>query len=445
MGTHRHPGMEVPPGRGRLSRRQFLAAVGLAGGAVALTSARPMAGMALAAPRLPQAGRVVNFLDVIINDEMSARADEVFASFQQEAGIEVKVDRTPYPQFADKVPALLSSGAPPDLYWSDPSKYPEFVARGWLEPLDDHLAGSAKLKKEEFLANAINVHMAGGKLYGMPKDWSARGGYYNQDIFARLGITSVPETVAELKETALKVHDLDKSLFGYMWPMKTPDTWMFEGLAYIMLANGGSVIAEDATACTFNSPELVETMRFFVDIFRAGAAPEQGISSTNQDMYPFFGDGKVAMMHTGFWVIKGLLPRIGPANWDTFVVKGMHGGYGTPFSVSGFSIPAQAKNKEGAWKLIEHILQPQNVVAFTTNPSARPADSPENATRFDDPRYQPFFKVAAEGGKWWIQPNKGISDQMRIVHEASQAIILGRMSIEEGLADACAQIEQTLA
>jgi ABC-type glycerol-3-phosphate transport system substrate-binding protein len=89
-------------------------------------------------------------------------------------------------------------------------------------------------------------------------------------------------------------------------------------------------------------------------------------------------------------------------------------------------------------------MRPENIIAFLTNPSARKADAEENRSRFSDPRYQPFFQAAEKGGKWWITPNPGISDQMRIVHEASQAIILGQKTIKQGLTDAAADLEKTL-
>lgn len=412
--------------------------------APAPTTAPAAAATTTPAPAPATKGQAVAFLDVIINDDLSKRADDILKKFSQDTGMEVKLDRTPYPAFADKVPTLLSSGAPPDLYWADTSKYPEYVQKGWLTAFDELLAGSKALKKADFVDSAWQKVSYQGKIYGMPKDWSVRGGYYNQALFEQLKVAKAPETTAELKQVALEIKQKDASLFGYMWPMKTPDTWMFEGLAYIMLANGGSVLSDDGTKVTFNSPQVEETMAFFVDIWKAKAAPEQGVSSTNQDLYPLFGSGKVAMMHTGFFVIAGLLPKIGPEKYNTFVVKGSGGGYGTPMSVSAFSLPTQAKNKEGAWRLVETILQPDNVTAFTTNPSARPADAPENKSRFSDPRYLPFFQVADKGGKWWITPNPGISDQMRIVHEASQAIILGQKSITQGLTDAAADLEKTL-
>jgi len=186
-------------------------------------------------------------------------------------------------------------------------------------------------------------------------------------------------------------------------------------------------------------------MSFFVDIWKAKAAPDQGISATNQDLYPLFGSGKVAMMHTGFFVIKAVLPQMEVKDkYDTFVVKGRGGNYGTPFSVSTFAIPAQSKFKSEAYELIQWVIKPEHVAAFTANPSARSADSPENKSRFEDPKYKPFFLAAEKGGKWWIPPNPGVSDQMRIVHEACQAIILGQKTIKQGLADAHAAIEKTL-
>jgi ABC-type glycerol-3-phosphate transport system substrate-binding protein len=386
----------------------------------------------------------LNFLDVIVSDELTKQADQIIADFTKTTGIAVKVDKTPFPQFGEKVPTLLSSGAALDVWWSDTQRYPEFVKKNWMTPLDELIAGGKTLKKAEIQPFAWDKAIYGGKIYGVPKDWSARGGYYNKEILQRQGI-KVPETVAELKAAALKVKANDPQLFGYMWPMKTPETWMPEGLAYIMLANDGAVLSDDASKCTFNSEAVEESMAFFVDIWKARAAPEQGISSTNQDLYPLFGSGKVAFMHTGFFAIKAVLANMEVKDkYDTFVVKGRNGNYGTMVSISTFSIPTPSKAKSEAYELIQWVVKSENVAAFTTNPSARSADAPENKARFDDPRYKPFFLAAEKGGKWMVQPNPGIGDQLRIVLQESQAIVLGQKSIKQGLADATTAIEKTL-
>ena len=426
-------------GKPSLTRRQVLTLAAGALGAAAVPALRPTATSAAAA-----AAKTVSILDVPINEDLTKQADGVFQRYTSTTGIQVQVDRVPYPEWPDKVITLLSSGSPPDAYWADPAKYPEYVDKGWLTPIDDYIAGSKVIKKEEFLPTAWEKVTYKGKIYGLPKDWSVRGAYYNVDLFNKLKITKVPETVEELKQTALEVKQRDPSLFGYMWPMKTPDTWMFEGLAPIMLPNEAAVLSADATRSTFNSPAMADTFQFFVDIWKAKAAPAEGIASTNQDLYPLFGSGKVVMMQTGFFVIKAILPKVGPDHYDTFVVKGRGGHYGTPMSVSAFSIPSQAKNKDGAWALLEWMYRPENIQAFLVNPSARKPDAPENATRFTDPRYKPFFLAAQQGGKWWITPNPGITDQMRIVQETAQAIVLGQKTIPQGLADGSAALEKTL-
>jgi ABC-type glycerol-3-phosphate transport system substrate-binding protein len=114
-------------------------------------------------------------------------------------------------------------------------------------------------------------------------------------------------------------------------------------------------------------------------------------------------------------------------------------------SISTFSIPTVSKARSEAYELIQWILKSENVASFTTNPSARAADAPENKARFDDPRYKPFFLAAEKGGKWMVTPNPGIGDQLRIVLQESQAMVLGQKSIKQGLADATAAIEKTLA
>ena len=59
----------------------------------------------------------LHFMDVVLNDELTACAEDAVAQFTEATGIEVNIDKVAYNDFQTKLPVLYSSGSPPDVAW----------------------------------------------------------------------------------------------------------------------------------------------------------------------------------------------------------------------------------------------------------------------------------------------------------------------------------------
>lgn len=102
--------------------------------------------------------------------------------------------------FATKLQTMLASGDPPDVFYVPFEKVPQWSSIGLIEPLDERIAEDARngvsnaVALSEFFPAVVDAfrfdgERAGrGALYGVPKDFTTVGFYYNKDLFRRAGV-----------------------------------------------------------------------------------------------------------------------------------------------------------------------------------------------------------------------------------------------------------------
>jgi ABC-type sugar transport system permease subunit/ABC-type glycerol-3-phosphate transport system substrate-binding protein len=102
--------------------------------------------------------------------------------------------------FYTKLQTMMAAGEPPDLFYVGAERLPAFVVARLLEPLEPYLEqGEARLRLEDYFPATVAAfrhdgQRAGqGALYGIPKDFTPVGFYYNKDLLARAGQTPPPD------------------------------------------------------------------------------------------------------------------------------------------------------------------------------------------------------------------------------------------------------------
>lgn len=85
--------------------------------------------------------------------------------------------------------ALKSKDTAPDIVTEDTFILNSDASAGYLEPLDDKLAGWEDWGNGSFIeAMKKGVTASDGKVYGVPYNTDSRGLWYNKDIFKQAGL-----------------------------------------------------------------------------------------------------------------------------------------------------------------------------------------------------------------------------------------------------------------
>jgi multiple sugar transport system substrate-binding protein len=77
----------------------------------------------------------------------------------------------------------LSAGTAGDLFYMDIFWAEYIIKAGQVEPLDDYLAKSTIISKDDIIPSLLNAFSFDGKAYGIPKDFNSLALFYNKDHF----------------------------------------------------------------------------------------------------------------------------------------------------------------------------------------------------------------------------------------------------------------------
>ncbi|MBN1439395.1 MAG: extracellular solute-binding protein [Anaerolineales bacterium] len=206
------------------------------------------------------------------------------------------LDRSAY---SHQIGTVLASDKPPHLFQSEGNwSFAEFAAAGLLMDLS---AEAEAGWGAEFLPAALDRFVWDGRQYGVPKDASVVGLWYNKALFRQAGITAPPSTwadflsaIAKFKAagiTPIAVGEGDKWSGAFWWE-------------YLALRLGGRAAIDAALSRrgAFTDPPFVQAGEELVSLIeRKPFEPDHLALNTYPDASAIFGDGKAAMHLMGQW------------------------------------------------------------------------------------------------------------------------------------------------
>jgi len=373
--------------------------------------------------------------------ELIKAQEEALKQFQElYPDIEVRFAVFPYSEYRDKLLVAAAAGNPPEVSVVDQIWNPEFAAADFIIPLDEYVAQSQSVKKENYFSGAWDSAQFQGKLYGVPFDvgvWALN--YYNKDFFRRAGLDpeKPPVTWDEFYEMGAKMTTAEQ------WGTAL---WVGKGDAIqcitdaLIFSNGGSVLNEDFTRCVLDQPPAIEAMTFFKRLQSINPAGE--VARTEEDSFQLFTAGKIGMFWYGEWGQDTINARAPEMDWacTNFPNPADGKSIGT-FGGWNMVIYRSAPNKDAAWKFIEFWTSREvnERVSSLTPANIEAAKSfLQNKRKFSDV----IFKQLTTALYRPIFPK--YPDLAEIQRNATTAILLGEKTVEEALRDATAEINQLL-
>jgi multiple sugar transport system substrate-binding protein len=355
------------------------------------------------------------------------------AKFESQ-GLQAKV--VEFPASADEqrnqfVQRQEAKSADCDVFRSDVIWTAEFAQQGWLYDLTPYM----DTVKDQYIQSPLETATYDGKIWGAPSYANAAFIYYRTDK-----VEEVPATWQDLYETAAQEGGI-----------------VFQGAAYegltcdwleVAFAAGGTVLSEDGTKATIDSPENVEATKLMADAIKNGAAPKAVGTYMEPESLAAWQTGKYAFMRN--WPYAYALSE------DTDKLKGKfkvaplpeYEGGGTAGILGGANsvISAFSKNPGGALTLVDYLSSPEWQTILTAEYSV---PSTLSAT-YDEPSVQkaiPFhaeLKQAIEQAR--ARPVSPVYPQIsQAIYKNVNQAITGQTTPEDAMKQAQSEIEDALA
>ena len=234
------------------------------------------------------------------NDGYAQTMEEMIADFNATNGKGITVVGEQYPwdggSYSNNLLTAALGGGAPDVSTFKLTATPSFTNNNLLANLDELIAGWAD--KEQISENLYNVmRSASGtdSVYVMPWNTQVLYVYYRPSMFEAAGV-EVPTTYAEFLDVCAKLTrdtDGDGKTDVYGFGMRGSNGGQ-EPWGCFIYAAGGSFE-------TMDSPEAIQGMQDYIDLFKNGYAPETAPNDGFSQVIDAFKSGLTAMTihHTG--------------------------------------------------------------------------------------------------------------------------------------------------
>ncbi len=361
-----------------MTRRQFLGVLGTAAVAAAglgleacapksapapaaAPGGQPAAGGAPSTPAVAKSGTVEywTFLNPKDNNARSKAQNMMLESFKKKyPNINVNVTVYPWQQIDQQMTQAVKAGKAPDLSRANLALMAQHAAANDLSPLDQYVSGWSAQQKDQFVTPWDTTVFNGHKL-SFFIEARCYPLMYRKDL-----IKEPPQSWDELGEIGAKL--TKPPVYGVGIPLseKGHASGLYEWLFPTLWGAGGDYFTKDHKAA-FASEAGIKAYQLLYDLVHkykamADSAVSDDIEAITQNMMAgtdnmaIIGTHRITLMWTGKATTKD---KLGLAYIPSF-----EKGKPSPTFSDGWQvvIPRGAKNPDGAWALMEHILDPES-------------------------------------------------------------------------------------
>jgi len=308
--------------------------------------------------------------------------DGIVSAFEKaHPDIKVNVTSIAWTNFDQQVQTMIQNKQYPDITEGD--YFSNYAQDGLLYSASDVLSDPGNLLPA-FKAQGTYS----GTQYGMPFTTSSRTLFYNKKLFTQAGISSAPQTWADVEADAAKIKAQGDIGFGL--PLGAEEA-QAESLLW-MLGDGGGY--QTAGKYTINSAPNVAAFTFLKGLVSAGDTEPNPGTVNRTDLWKEFAQGKVGMINGS----PALIPIIQAAgvlqssDWTSVPIAGKTGPLTTTLGVCD-NVAAFKPNGHQAQikEFLDFAYQDKYQLAFDKEYDLLPATTTASKALASDPVFAPFL------------------------------------------------------
>ena len=300
----------------------------------------------------------------VINDQVKR-----FNAMQNE--IEIIAIQLPEGSYNDQVQAAALANGLPDILDLDGPYVSNYAWAGYLAPLDTFMSSELK---NDFLPSIISQGLYSGKIYALGTFDSGLAIWANKKYLEKIG-ARIPKSVddawtfEEFMSILRKLKELPEIKFPLDMKINYGvGEWYTYGFSPIFQAFGADLINRSdymSADGVLNGPEALAAAAWFQALFA------QGFVNPNPPGDNEFIEGKSALSWVGHWVYNQYKDALG----DDLVLIPMPKFFkqATGMGSWAWSITTNSKHPEAAWKFLEFILKPEEIIKMTNANGAVPS------------------------------------------------------------------------
>jgi len=252
------------------------------------------------------------------------------------------------------------------------------------------------------------------EIFAIPRAFSTQALIYRTDL-----MEGPPETWEELVDTAKKVQEENDGIYGmgisgalHVSTISQYFTFLFQ--------NGGTIFDDEGNV-VINSPEAVEALTFYRNLYTKHKLTPNPIEYNREELPTLFQEGKIAMMIIGPWAqpMMALEPDNDEVPYAAAVLPA------NELVSDSIMISKDTEHPDAAWKLIEFMTSLEEQTEMDKNAGLVPILKEEAEDPFfnEDPYFKAFVD-SVEFGE--AQPTPAVWEPFEeIVAKAVQQAING--------------------
>lgn len=267
------------------------------------------------------------------NEETLQRMYEAF--HEEYPNITVEIETIAMADYFTQMQTRVVGGTAPDCYELNIENFASYANNGVLA----EITGVDLSSLDETALSAFNVN---GTQYGLPGNFSNVVLVYNKDLFdqANLEYPTSDWTQEDVQKAAEAISALGDDIYGYYQPLTYNE--FYKACAQF----GGSLLNEDRTEFTINSPENVAAAQMMADRVLVSNVQPTEVQMGGMGDWDLFMSGRLGMIPTGIWAFQTFTDGC-DFEWDITIEPGQEQ-KATHFFSNGLVINAESENKEAA-------------------------------------------------------------------------------------------------
>lgn len=373
--------------------------------------------------------------------------DQLDAEFEKEnPGVTVDRIAQPYETYEATYRAAFTAQEGPDVMAMQPGESGVLSFSKGLEVLNDRIPADIDENMTQWQVVTPGLEEEGDR-YGIPVGLQGWVFYYNKEMFKKAGLPTEfePQSWDEVREAGEKLKKAGLQAFTGGNKEGLENSWWFSvGFQSANTPEQTTELAEGELPYTDEA--VTKALEPGIEMEEAGLYPSDRFTTDLfVEGYGSFAEGKGAIT-LGFWQNSGYWgefnPKLGEENVGVFLPPG-----DTPVASIGsfaLSIPVFAKNKDGAWALLEYYGgKHANEVLFSVGDNlpvrkdvTLPADAPTQAVE--------LFEAAQESGAV-VAPFAAMQSNIafEVLPTEINQVLQGRTSLEDAQSAIQEALEKT--